>query len=105
MIWGLFVGNPILSLHGQINNQDYLEILSNQVHPIVQVMSPERNAIFQDDNAPIHTARFVEEQSDEVEHLVWPPQSPNLNIIEHLWPVLELQIRSQFPPPLSLKEL
>ena len=61
-------------------------------------MFPEGNTIFQDDNGPIHTARIVkewhEEHSDEAEHLVWPPQSSDLNIIEHLRSVLELQVRS-----------
>ncbi|KAF2351494.1 hypothetical protein FHG87_017748 [Trinorchestia longiramus] len=28
-----------------------------------------------------------------------------LNIIEHLWSVLEIQVRHRFPPPSSLKEL
>ena len=61
-------------------------------------MFPERNFIFQDDNTTINTAKIVkkwhEEHSDEVEHLVWPPKSPDLNIIKHLWSVLELQVRS-----------
>ena len=43
-----------------------------------------------------------EQHFDEVEHLDWPPQSQDLNIIEHLLFVLELQVRSQFPPPSSL---
>ena len=90
MIWGTICWqstSPMISLHGRINKREYLEILSNQVHPMVQVMFHEGNTIFQDDNAPIHRARIVkewhEEYCDEVEHLVWPLQSPDLNIIEH----------------------
>lgn len=112
MIWGAISwksGGPIVSLHGRINSQDYLGILADQVHPMVSVLFPEGNAVFQDDNAPIHTAKVVkewhEEHSDEVEHLVWPPQSPDLNIIEHLWCTLENKLRNRYPPPTSLKEL
>jgi hypothetical protein len=37
-------------------------------------------------------------------HLPWPTQSPDMNIFEQLWSVLESMVRSRFPPP-SLKQL
>ena len=42
-----------------------------------------------------------EEHCNEVEHLIWPLQYPDFNIIEHLWSILEIQVRSRFPPPSS----
>ncbi|KAF2351833.1 hypothetical protein FHG87_017410 [Trinorchestia longiramus] len=48
---------------------------------------------------------WYEEHSNEVEHLIWLPQFPDLNIIEHLWSILEIQVGNRFPPPSSLKEL
>ena len=35
----------------------------------------------------------------------WPPHSPGLNNIEHLWCVLVRQVRNRYPPPSCLKEL
>ena len=56
---------------------------------MVAELFPEGNAIFPNDNIPIHTAKIVlkrhEEHSSEVELLIWLPQSPDLNIIENLW--------------------
>ena len=78
------------------------------MHPRIQVFFPNSDAVFQDDDSPIHTARSVqswfEEHEDALQHLLWLAQSPILNIIKSLWSVLERRVRSRFPP-LSLKQL
>ena len=64
MIWGAISWKstgPMISYHGRINRRDYLQILSDQVHPMAQALFPEGNSIFQNDDAPIHTARIVKE--------------------------------------------
>ena len=76
---------------------------------MVQGLFPDGDGIFQDDDAPIHTAHVVknwyEEHESELRHIEWPPQFLDLNIIEHLWYVLERQFRNHYPPPSCLKEL
>jgi hypothetical protein len=63
-----------------------VDILGNQVRPVVQMFLPNNDANFQDDIPPMHTARSVhslfEEHEDALQHLLWPAQSPGLNIIE-----------------------
>jgi transposase InsO family protein len=76
---------------------------------MIQTLFLNNDAVFQDDNAPIYTAGTVqswfEEHKDELQHLPWPVQSPDLNIIEPLWSVLETRLRNRFPSPMSVKQL
>ncbi|GFS99353.1 transposable element Tcb2 transposase [Trichonephila clavipes] len=100
---------PLVTLHGKVKAAHYVNILGDQVHPFVQTLFPGECSLYQDDNAPIHTAKIAQEwfveHEGEVGHLDWPPQSPDLNIIEHLWGYLESKLRARFPPPSTISAL
>jgi hypothetical protein len=85
MIWAAVRWYPIIT--GRIIAPDYVDILGNQVHAMVQMLFPN-NAIFQDDSSPIHTARSVQSWCWGALRCTytfpWPAQSPDLNIIEPL---------------------
>ncbi len=72
-----------------IRGKHYRSSLADYLYPIFQTVFPGQCLLFEDDNVPEHTARCVQtwldEHNDEVEHLTWWPQSPDLNIIETLW--------------------
>ena len=83
-----YSAGPVLTLNGRITASDYVDILGSQVHPVVQVLFRKNDAVFQEDDLPVHTARSVlswfEEHEDALQHLLWLAQSPDLNIIEPL---------------------
>jgi hypothetical protein len=64
-----------------------MDKLGNQAHLVIQTLFPNNDAVFQDNNAPIHEAGTVQswvvEHEGELQHLPWIAQSPDLNIIEH----------------------
>ena len=82
-------GGYLLAIQGSNDFSEWTNQLPRL--SIVQVMFPEGNAIFQDDTAPIHSARIVmewhDENSNEDDQLVKPKKSPDLNIIENSWSV------------------
>jgi hypothetical protein len=43
---------PLITLHGRIAENDFMDRLGNQVHPMIQTLFPNNDSVFQDDNAP-----------------------------------------------------
>ena len=55
--------------------------------------------VFQQDNAPVHTARIVTEWLEEynIQADAHPPYSPDLNPIKHVWVVLKQRLHKKYP--------
>jgi hypothetical protein len=47
----------IITINGRITNSDYVDILGKLGHPMVYMLFPNNDAIFQDDNWLIYTVR------------------------------------------------
>ena len=66
--------------------------------------------IFMQDGASAHTARTTSKWLED--HKInfwrkeeWPPNSPDLNLIENLWSILEETIKDRKVEPQSLRQL
>ncbi|GBM84291.1 hypothetical protein AVEN_59607-1 [Araneus ventricosus] len=105
MLWGTFSWaalGPLIVVEQTMKAANYLNIIADQLHPYMVFVFSTGNGIFQQDNAPCHKAQIVlewfEEQTDEFHLMSWSPNSRDLNPMEHIWDVMERQLRAQTPP-------
>lgn len=91
---GIFLAHfEPLSTELFLNATAYEGIVADHILPFMTTVYPSSDSYFQQDNAPCHKAYVISnwflEQDNELTVLRWPPHSPDLNPVEHLWDVLE----------------
>lgn len=62
MVWSCFTKNklgPLVRLEGKITTSIYIEMLRTHLIPFVNSLENKDKYIFQEDNAPIHTAKIA----------------------------------------------
>jgi hypothetical protein len=91
---GRIFGNMDAVLYHQILDEDLLRTLHDLDIDI-------RQHWFQQDNDPKHTSNLVQHWFTEnsIDVLPWAPNSPDMNIIEHVWDHLDRQVQKRNPQP------
>lgn len=107
MVWaGISHGlkTPLVIVNGNLTAVRYRdEILRPHVVPFVR----QHHLTFQQDNARPHVARVCRDflATQNIVPIDWPPYSPDLSPIEHLWDELDRRIRNRRNPPNTLPQL
>lgn len=109
MVWAAFGArgkSQICFVPSKMNAEAYVDLLDSNLIEYAGDLYGD-NWTFQQDNAPIHVARFTKDffKSRNIPLLEWPALSPDLNPIEDLWGILSAKIFSKSKQYTTLKEL
>ncbi|UYV62065.1 hypothetical protein LAZ67_1007712 [Cordylochernes scorpioides] len=93
---------PSGEVRGTMTAQRYVDDVLRPVK--LSYLQGVPNALYQQDNARPHTARISQQALQDVQMLPWPPYSPDLSPIEHVWDIIGRRLHA-LPQPRSEDEL
>jgi transposase len=113
MIWGCITygkRGPLVRIPSNMRKgQDYVNlILSNHLWDFYLEMSEEKGVVLvMEDGAPSHRSKVAQNfrTENELGTISHPPQSPDMNPIEHVWKRLKTLVNQRPTRPQNLDEL
>ncbi|CAH1366604.1 unnamed protein product, partial [Tenebrio molitor] len=108
MVWGAICfgsRSRLVFIQGNLTAIRYVQEVLRPV--VVPYFRRVNNALFQQDNARPHIANVSRDFLDDsqVDLLPWPPRSPDLSPIEHVWDLMGRRLTNLHNPPLTLAAL
>ena len=89
-------------IHGWFTEDTQEQILTNVMIPSAWELYPEGTLHFQQGNHPVYIANRIQEWfiwRPDIDLLVWPPNSPDMNPIENVWARVKRILRSNWAEP------
>ena len=107
MVWGGIAHGIKSQLNIVAGNMTAVRYRDEILRPVAVPLVQQRNLILQQDNARPHVARVCQDflANNNIAPLAWPPYSPDLTPIEHMWDELDRRVRKRRNPPASLAQL
>ena len=99
MVWAYITSKgvgKIFKVTGNMNSSKYCQVLEDVfLNGMCEQNLNLNNYVFVQDNAPCHksslTKKWLAEQN--IKCIDWPPNSPDINLIENVWHILKIAVR------------
>ena len=107
MVWGGIAHGIKSQLIIVAGNMTAARYRNEILRPVAVLLVQQRNLILQQDNARPHVARVCQDflANNYIAPLAWPPYSPDLTPIDHMWDELDRRVRKRRNPPATLAQL
>ena len=105
MVWGCITLKGYGELHlvkGIMDSVQFCNILNESLLGTLKTLAiQKKQMIFQQDNNPMHKSKYTTTWLawNRIKTLPWPPNSPDMNPMEHVWSQLNIQLcqHPQYP--------